>query len=305
VIDRQADTRLGRFQKLLCLHVFAAAFVMGTLGVGKAEEAETKSETKSEKSDAGVETEHIFGFTEGTDIGEKGEREIESTFVGSIGKIGRYANLSNETDLRYNATDRLRLSFGTLTDFYSIHNVPNLPNTTSAGFSGLDVDARFIILDRHSAPFGMDIGITPQWRRLDDVSGVNTQNFAIPMALLVDKDVIPDKLYTAANFTYTPSIARTSGVSQHEDLFESSVAAAGVVAPNILAGAELRHLALAENGTFISQALFAGPSLYAKFSENFEAKIAWSAQLTDFSKRGLALENFNRHQIIFLVAYTF
>jgi hypothetical protein len=291
----------GRLQKFLCPHVFAAAFVMCAVSVGKAEE----TETKSEKSDAGVETEHIFGFTEGTDIGEKGEREIESTSVGSIGKIGRYVNVSNETDFRYNVTDRLRLSFGTLADFYSIHNVPDLPTRTTLGFSGLDVDARFIILDRHSAAFGMDIGINPQWRRLDDVSGVNTQSFAVPMALLVDKDIVPDKLYTAANFTYTPAIARTSGVSQHEDLFESSVAASGVVAPNIFAGAELRHLALAENGTFKSQALFAGPSLFAKFSENLEAKIAWSAQLTDFSKRGLDLENFDRHQIILLFAYTF
>jgi hypothetical protein len=54
-----------------------------------------------------------------------------------------------------------------------------------------------------------------------------------------------------------------------------------------------------------AQALFAGPSLFAKFSDDLEAKIAWSAQISDFSKRGLDLENFDRHQIIFLVLYTF
>jgi hypothetical protein len=292
------DMSFGRLRRPFCLHVFVLAVAILAAGIGRAEEAETKAE----KPNAELETEHIFGFTEGTDIGEKGEREIESTF---IGKVGSYVNVSNETAFRYNVDERLRLSFGTLTDFYSIHGVPDLTNRTSFGFSGFDAEARFVILDRHSAPFGMDLSITPQWRRLDEVSGANTQSYVVPTTLLIDKEVVPGKIFTAANFTYTPAIARTAGAWQHEDSFETSFAASGVVAPNILLGAELRHLALAENGTFNGQALFAGPSLFAKLSDSLQAKIAWSAQISDLSKRGLDLENFDRHQIILLVAYTF
>jgi len=291
----------GQLRRSFFPRVFVAALFTCAVSLSKAEE----TEKASEKPGAEIETEHIFGFTEGTDIGEKGEREIESTSIGSLGKIGSYANVSNETDFRYNVTDRLRLSVGTLTDFYSIDGVPGLTNKTLFGLSGFNTEARFIMVDRHSAPFGMDLSIAPQWRRLDDVSGANTQSYAIPMTLLVDKEIVPDKLFTAANFNYTPWIARLGGAWQHEDSFESSVAVAGVVAPNVLAGAELRHLALAENGTFRGQALFAGPSLFAKLSDHLEAKIAWSAQITGFSKSGLDLDNFERHQFILLVAYTF
>ena len=43
---------------------------------------------KTGKSGAVTDSEHIFGFTEGTDIGEQGEHEIEVTFVGNFGKVG-------------------------------------------------------------------------------------------------------------------------------------------------------------------------------------------------------------------------
>jgi hypothetical protein len=45
----------------------------------------------AEKKTAGqetVDTEHIFGFTEGADIGEKGEAEFENSAVVRFGKMG-------------------------------------------------------------------------------------------------------------------------------------------------------------------------------------------------------------------------
>jgi hypothetical protein len=36
-----------------------------------------------------IDTEHIFGFAEGADIGEKGEREIEITTTGLAGPLRR------------------------------------------------------------------------------------------------------------------------------------------------------------------------------------------------------------------------
>jgi hypothetical protein len=285
--------RRKRFALLVALSLLPA--------VARAEDAGSKGEA----AESQIETEHIFGFTEGTDIGEKGEREIESTTATSFGKIGNYANVSNETAFRYTLTDRLRLSVGALTDFYSIHGVPDLTDRTSLGFGGLDAEARFVVVDRHTAAFGMDVGITPQWQRLDDVSGANTEGYAVPMVLAIDKELVADKLYGAVNMTYTPSMARLEGTWQHQDTTEVSAAISGVVAPNILLGAEIRHLSLAENGTFLSQALFAGPSFYAKLSNHMEAKIAWSAQVTDFTRHSPDLTNFERQQVILLISYAF
>lgn len=296
--------------------VLALIIVLSAAGISVAEDDDdakpgaksehAKSEhAKSEHADEGVDTEHIFGFTEGTDIGEKGEREIEITTVGSLGKIGAYAEVFNETAFRYVITDNLRLSVGTLADFYSIHGVPDLTNRTLFGLSGLDAEARLVVVDHHNAPFGLDVSVNPQWRHLDKVSGAATQSFALPMSVVLLKDIIPGKLYTAVNFTYAPLIARLNGLWLHEDSFETDAAISGAIAPNVFLGAEVRHLSVAENGTFRGQALFTGPSLYAKLANNFEAKIAWSAQVTDFSKHGLDLENFERHQILLLFAYTF
>lgn len=65
-----------------------------------------------------IDREHIFGFTEGTDIGAKGEIELVNT----------------ATAARYEISDRVPLSAGTLFDFHSINNVPGLdtiPHSTS------------------------------------------------------------------------------------------------------------------------------------------------------------------------------
>lgn len=295
---------LSRIHIWFLFRLLAAVLFLAAASSGRADESDTKPE--GHESHEGIDTEHIFGFSEGTDIGEKGEREIESTTIGSIGKIGNYAEFFNETAFRYVVTDQVRLSVGVLSDFYSIHGVPDPTSRTLFGpASGFDAEARFILLDRHTAPVGIDFGLTPQWRRLDDTSGASTQSYAIPMTLIVEKDFLAQNIYTVVNATYTPSVARLAGLWTHEDSFETSAAVSTVVAPNILAGAEVRHLAVAENGTFKGEALFTGPSLYAKLAPNLEAKIAWSAQVSGLSKPGLDLENFERHQIILLVAYTF
>ncbi|MGA9487102.1 MAG: hypothetical protein WBV25_08515, partial [Methylocella sp.] len=59
-----------------------------------------------------VDTEHIFGFAEGADIGVQGDRELEITANGLAGKTGQYAGILNETALRYVVTDGFRASIG-------------------------------------------------------------------------------------------------------------------------------------------------------------------------------------------------
>ena len=75
-----------------------------------------ESEPERARNIASFDTEHIFGFAEGSDIGSKGELEIESVTIGSFGELGSYSNIDNETSLRYGVTNELRLSIGTLTD---------------------------------------------------------------------------------------------------------------------------------------------------------------------------------------------
>jgi hypothetical protein len=44
---------------------------------------------------SGVDTEHLFGFSEGADAGKKGERELESKTIACAGKAaGKYGAAS-------------------------------------------------------------------------------------------------------------------------------------------------------------------------------------------------------------------
>jgi hypothetical protein len=47
-----------------------------------------ESEPERARNIASFDTEHIFGFAEGSDIGSKGELEIESVTIGSFGELG-------------------------------------------------------------------------------------------------------------------------------------------------------------------------------------------------------------------------
>src|SRR5256885_1892887 len=74
---------------------------------------------------AGIDTEHIFGFTEGSDIGERGEKEVESSMTGRFGKPGSHVALDNETSFRYGLLDGFRVSIGAMFDYHGIRNVPD------------------------------------------------------------------------------------------------------------------------------------------------------------------------------------
>jgi hypothetical protein len=165
-----------------------------------AEEADPKSAASTSYFDS----EHIFGFAEGSDIGAKGELEIESVTIGSFGAHGSYSNIDNETSLRYGVTNELRLSIGTLTDYFNIH-VPALGDRSAPDFSGIITEVRWHILDWRTSPFGMTLSLNPFWRRADPTSGQSHGNYAFPVTLLVDSEVIPEKFFTVLNLIYHPS----------------------------------------------------------------------------------------------------
>ncbi len=262
-------------------------------------------EAKTEAADAEIETEHIFGFAEGASIGSKGESEIENLTIGSFGRVGSFNAVDNETSFRYGVADHLRLSIGTLTDFYAIHDVPGLADRTQFSFGGLIGEARWNILDRTKAFFGMSLSVNPQWRLFSPDSGEKTANYAVPVTLLLDKDIVPDKFFTAVNLIYTPSFLRVNGARGHDDALTAIVAGTYAITPNIFAGAEIRHENLAENGTFGAHALYVGPSLFYRVSERLIIKAAWAAQIPDFGSSKLDLNAYERHQVELDIAYHF
>jgi hypothetical protein len=69
----------------------------------------------------GIDTEHLFGFTIGTDIGEFGEKELESNLLSRFGKrAGSYSALSQVLSLEYTANQNLRLEVSAVGAYHDI-----------------------------------------------------------------------------------------------------------------------------------------------------------------------------------------
>lgn len=254
----------------------------------------------------GFDTEHIFGFAEGSDIGPEGAVELESFTIGSFGAIPGHFDAGNDTSARYTVTNQLRLSVGTLSDYFHIRNVPGLRDRTAAEFSGIVTEARWNILNRLTSPFGMSLTIDPEWRRTDPSSARHSDNFGVTTALLVDREVVPGKVFAALNLIHSASFLPLDGGGwEHEDSFSAIVSGAYVITPDIIVGAEMSHENLARNGCLNAHALFIGPELFLRLDKSLTATIAWAAQIPDIAARQLDLANFERHQLGLRFAYDF
>jgi hypothetical protein len=153
--------------------------------------------------------------------------------------------------------------------------------------------------------FGMNLSLNPQWRRTDPTSGQQSENYAFPVILLVDKEAIPEKLFTVLNLIYQPSVLRLNSKSQYDDSLIVIAGGSYAISPNLLFGAEVRHENFAQNGNLNAHALFAGPQLFVRVAKDFTAKIAWAAQIPDVATHRLDLMDYQRHQAELQLAYSF
>jgi hypothetical protein len=249
----------------------------------------------------GPDTEHIFGFTEGADIGEKGETELENSAALRIGKKINYSAAENETAYRYVIADHFRISAASLFDYHSIEDAPGLQDRNAFGFAGLASELRWQLLNHDKAPLGMTLSVTPQWHRIDERSGVALESYAFPAGILIDRVLVPNKLFAALNLTYAPGITHTVTGWQHKSAMEISAAASYAVIPEIFLGAEIRHLSgdsFTQQGLFAAHGLYIGPSAYFKLQDNASLKFAWSVQIPDETAGRLDLRDFEHHQLL-------
>jgi hypothetical protein len=253
--------------------------------------AHAEADPNSQANASLFDTEHIFGFAEGSDIGAKGELELESTTIGSFGALRSYSDIDNETSLRYNVANELRLSLGTLKDYFYIQDVPLLSDRKTLEF-GIIAEARWHILDWRTAPFGMSLSLNPLWRLTDPTSGQGSSNFAALVTLLIDKEVIPEKFFAVLNLVYRPSFLQPNGRFDHEDSFAIVAGGSYALSPSLLIGAEIRHEDVVRNGSLNGHALFAGPQLYVRLSGDLSVKIAWALQVPDFAAHGVDLTSY-------------
>jgi hypothetical protein len=261
-----------------------------------------------------IETEHLFGFTIGSDVGDVGDREIEGTVAGRFAKqAGRYDAAASTLSAEFVPIKNLRTEFTAAAVGYDIAGVSGFADQRYAAFGGLSADIRYRILDRATAPFGFAIGAEPHWGRADDVTGEPVSQYGSDFVVAADWEIIPERVVAALNLIYQPETERSklTGTWSQESTAGIAFAMMAQVKPGIFVGAEARYLRQYDGfglDMFAGQGFFIGPTIYFKLSERAWITAAWSAQVAGQATTvpgSLDLVNFERRQARLLFGVSF
>jgi hypothetical protein len=252
-----------------------------------------------------IDTEHLFGFVIGTDVGSVGEREFQSQTTGRFAKAGgTYGAINQEFELEFVPARNFRIEVGTSFAAYDVNGVPGFADRYQLDWQGVSLDLRYKLLDRNAAPFGLTVAFETHADRFDEVTAAATRAYGNELTLAIDRELIPNRVVAAFNLLYQPEWTHFFGMGTAEQESTAGVAAAVMtkIRPDILIGGELRYLRQYEGiglDALAGQALFAGPTAYWQVSERSRLTVAWSAQIWGrpaVSAVALDLVNFERHQ---------
>jgi hypothetical protein len=253
----------------------------------------------------GIDTEHLFGFMIGSDVGSAGEREFESKTTGRFSRNGgHYRAVSQELELEFVPVKNFRVELGTSFASHNIAAVPGLEDRRQLSWQGVSVDLRYQFLNRDSAPFGFTVAVENHADRVDETSAAVVRSYGTQFTLAFDRELIPNVAVAALNLSYQPEWTSVVGTGATER--DAAVGAAlGVMVrarPGLLVGGEARYVRRYEGfglEELAGQALFIGPTAYLQLSPGAWLTAAWSVQAWGRpagSNAVLELVNFERHQ---------
>jgi hypothetical protein len=273
-----------------------------------AEPGEVRAEERSRSTEtfSSVDSEHMFGFTIGSDIGGPGELEVEGEQDSGFGKrMGRYYAAMNSLQLKYTATDSFRVAPHVEFGHHAISAVPGIADISNLGVASGGVEFKYRFLNRADAPFGLTFGLDTSIARIDTGTGQRARDYALDFSLALDRELVADLLFGAINFVYAPSWARdhATGMWERAAVTEVSAALTNQIANGVFLGGEVRYLRTYETAGlsgFAGDAVFAGPTLYVMFSPRANMTLAWNVQVAGRAHGEIGrldLTNFERNQV--------
>src|SRR5215831_11533684 len=178
---------LGALSRAILLIVLALLGAAGSAHGGPGKRADKTGE---------VDTEHMFGFTEGSDVGEAGEKELETDSTGRFGKPGGgYNNVATALEAKYSFSEWFRLSVDATVAYYNIAGMDGLDGRRQGALQSVSFDARYRLFDRERAPFGLTLSVQPHWGLADETSGAPADQQRAAFRLLADRELIPGRLF--------------------------------------------------------------------------------------------------------------
>jgi hypothetical protein len=268
--------------------------------------AHARDERPSLKASAGPDTEHMFGFTEGSDIGRRGDLEGE---VETVGRFGRQANtysaISTTPTLKYGVSDQFRVAPAVTVSNYALSGFDGSDDRNRFSFDAVSLEFRYHPLDRTSAPVGLTFVATPFAGFTNPSNGAPADRFGALFVAVADRALIPEQLYAALNLSYQFERDRdlASGVSIDGSILGFNAAASRRVLPWLYLGGEARYLRSFSGTTLdalAGQAVYVGPVFYAPIVKGVTLSGAWDVQAWGQAVGAggnLDLTNFERHQV--------
>ena len=261
-----------------------------------------------------VDTQFLFGFTQGSDVGELGEKEIESETVGRFGKAdGSYAALTSELRAEFVPLENFRVEVGAIVNYSSISGVSGFDDRNEVQFGGFALEGRYRFLDRRVAPVGLTLSAEPHWTRIDDTSGELVANFGSEFVVAVDKELVENRIFAALNVRYDPEwthlLARDVWLPQ--STLGISAAVTAQVDAGVFFGIETHYVRGYDGAganVFLGDALFVGPTTYLRLSKSFSVSAALSVQVAGIAvdvPGSLNLRDFERLQARLRLEYNF
>lgn len=259
----------------------------------------------------GIETENLFGFTLGSDTEHAGAKGLALENVARFGKrASSYFGLGQKLEFAYGVTDDLSVSLALLGDHHRVKEKPayigTVDNVKSRYlFNGVGGEIRYRLLDRSKAPFGLTLHLEPSIARSDELSGLKGIKYGTENKIILDREVIPEKLFVAFNLLQELEVVKEKGAPAWERASKvgASFAATWQILPNVFVGAEARYLRAYEGlrmKAYLGDAWYLGPTLSARFAENYWVSIAYNGLVGGHPKGGgikYDLDNFERHQL--------
>jgi hypothetical protein len=262
----------------------------------------------------GIDTEHIFAFMIGTDVGNVGEREFQSQTTGRFSKAGgNYRAIGQEFELEFVPLSNLRIELGATFAAHDIFAVPGFVSRSQFEGQGISLDLRYRFLDREKDPFGLTLAMESRADRFDEMTAARVRKYGTEFTLAFDRELVRDLSVAALNLIYQPEWTRivATGQAEQESTIGAAIAVMAQIRRGFFLGGEARYLRKYEGiglDGFAGQALFVGPTVFLKLSDRSRLTANWSFQSwgrAAGSTAALDLVNFERHQARLVLGVNF
>jgi hypothetical protein len=230
-----------------------------------------------------LDTKNLFGFLEGADIGEKGDRSLEFETTGSFGGAqGLYRSIEQEFIFENALTDSFGLELGAHVLGQDIRGVPDLPDFVGVNFMGVSAEFRYMVMRRTAdVPIQVTLTVQPEYNSIAE-AGRQANDVTATFRAVADVISSDRRLYGAVNLTYAPDASRLPGQLWDDvAVLSASAALSYRLTPPLMFGAEAdydrAYGGLAPRG-FEGEAFYLGPTFHYQINEKIDLSAAFLAQ---------------------------